>query len=166
MLVENHGRDLYFLCERCDEILRHVARFKGFSCKNLRGSDEMPRRSFSNHTSMGSWLKHKIRWGSEPKNSDRTWSIWSRPHNYPLVQHDACFIWVLESPCDHCVTGWVDIWMARPVIFLDVDGVLHPGTYEAHKCQEMRLEHSEVILELRWAEAKCIWIIRFSEVSG
>jgi predicted mannosyl-3-phosphoglycerate phosphatase (HAD superfamily) len=38
--------------------------------------------------------------------------------------------------------------MARPVIFLDVDGVLHPGTYEAHKCQEMRLEHSEVILEL------------------
>lgn len=27
--------------------------------------------------------------------------------------------------------------MARPVIFLDVDGVLHPGTYEAHKCQDL-----------------------------
>lgn len=23
--------------------------------------------------------------------------------------------------------------MSHPVIFLDVDGVLHPGTYEAHK---------------------------------
>ncbi|CAK8990737.1 unnamed protein product [Durusdinium trenchii] len=37
--------------------------------------------------------------------------------------------------------------MAQPVIFLDVDGVLHPGTYEAHRCQD--LFRSQCLTELR-----------------